>query len=58
MDARCFLGCVLHELGDLEGALHELTTAVAMDPNDADAHCMIANMLYEKGDLKGALVQP
>jgi serine/threonine-protein kinase len=49
------LGTALHDVGDLEGALHAYRAAIDLDPKLAKAHCNLGSALEDKGDLKAAL---
>jgi len=53
-EAHFNLGCVLHQKGDLNGAIQELREAVRLQPDYAIAHFNLGCVLGIKGDLVGA----
>ena len=56
-DAHRHMGGLLHEEGNVEGAIAEYRTTLRLTPDDADAHNGLGNALQAQGDLAGAIAE-
>jgi Flp pilus assembly protein TadD len=51
------LGVLFVGKGDLNGAIYEFRTAVALSPNDADGHNNLGLALQSKGDIDQSITE-
>lgn len=54
-NAHFFMGALLHEDGDLNGAINAYRQAIGINPDLAEAHNGLGNALKDRGDLDGAI---
>ncbi|MSS73899.1 MAG: tetratricopeptide repeat protein [Candidatus Latescibacteria bacterium] len=56
-EAHMYMGILLHEGGDLDGAIVQYRQVLKIDSNDVSARYNLGTALKDRGDLDGAIVE-